>query len=347
MVCNTYLETKNASIIRIRDEDLRSWISANLNERLLFSLLQDKMEKRKKMVDRLEELKKSKSHMTPEKDEYMPRFEARRKASLEFGQMSSDSKRRGKDRSRLNKSADNSSRKSHNPNKEEVGSRGQMSLGRGKRTLDDDGGVDNRASGIDWKKLKLENEKKREVDRASQMEARNRLAALAGGYVTATGEAVDSPTVPNEASTSSGFGGRHLNPGTSSGIPGKIFPGRGNREERFEETEIVELDSDDDDDYPGEAQRDMSSEDLLAVHGIRVVDQGQRKVQPFNQDSPETIVLSDEQEDEWEEMQKEDEQSENVEVDETKEGDEDDPGSLSQEGLLLDAPDIEEELNNS
>jgi len=325
--------------IRIRDEDLRGWIGANLNEPLFLSLLQDKMEKRKRMVDRLEELKKP--PMTPEsvsqKDEYVPCFEARRNASLEFDPMSSDRKRRGNDRSRTNKSTDNSFRSSHYPKKEEVASRGQRVLGRGKRELGGDGGADNGASGIDWKKLKLENEKKREVDRASQMNARNRLAALAGGYCDGRGEAVDSPPEPDEASTSSGFGGRSLNPERTYG--------REAREERFEETEIVVLDSDDDedDDYPGESQRNLSSDDLLAAHGIRVVGQAQRKVQPFNQDSPETIVLSDEQEDEWEEMQKEEEQSENVEVEETKDGDENDPPAT----LSLDAPDIEGELNKS
>ena len=318
--------------IRTRDAELRAWIGENLNESLFLTLLQDKMEKRKKMVNRLEELKKS--PMTPQKEEYVPRFEARSNASLQFGPTSSDRKKRGNDRSRSNKSTDNSSRKSHNPNREEVGSRGQKCSGRGKRAVDVDGGGDTVGSGIDWKRLKLENEKKREVDRASQMDARNRLAALAGGYVTATGEAVDLPPEPNEASTSSGFGGRPLNPERS-------LSGRGSRRERFEETEIVELDSDDDDDYAGEAQRNLSNEDLLA-HGIRVVEPGPRKVDPFNKDSPETIVLSDEQEDEWEEMRDEEENPENEDVDGTKDGDENDPAILS-----LDAGSIEEELNNS
>ena len=293
------------------------------------------MEKRKKMVDRLEERKKS--PMAPEKDEYMPRFDRRRKASLESGQISSDRKRVGKDRNRPKKSTENYQRKSYNPKKEEVGNSGQRSFGV-KRILDDDMSVDNNAGEIDWKKLKLENEKMREVDRASQMEARNRLAALAGGYVTATGEAVDSPPEPDEASTSSGFGGRPLNPERPSRTSGMKFSGRNAREE----TEIVELDSDDDDgDFHGESQRNMSREDLLAVHGIRVVDDGQRKVQPLNLDSPETIVLSDEQEDEWEETQQEEKQSENVGILETKDEDGNDLN------LSLSAPDIEEELNNS
>jgi len=320
--------------IRLRDEDLRTWIGANLNEPIFLSLLQDKMEKRKKMVDRLEELKKS-----PKKEEYTPRFEGRRKTSPKFGQISADSKRKGKIRSKPTRS-DSSFRQSHDPNQEEVGNRGQRC--QGKRTIEDDMGYDNHGSGIDWKKLKLENEKKREVDRASQMEARNRLAALAGGYVTATGEAVDSPLEPAEASTSSGFGGRPLNPETFSGNSRKISLGRGIREE----TEVVELDSDDDDDdcdYHGDAERNMSSADLYAVHGIRVVDSGQKRVHPFHQDSPETMVLSDEQEDEWEDQQNEQKQSDDVDLDEKK----GDNSPATPTSLLLDAPDIEEELNTS
>lgn len=319
--------------IRVRDEELHCWISANLNEPLFLTLLQDKMDKRKKMVDRLEELKNPlvSECTSVQKDEYAPRFESRGNRNLEFGQSSGERRTRGNDRRRSNKSADNSSRKS-NPNKEEVGGRCRRDRGREKRSIDRDGdvGVETNTSEIDWKKLKLENEEKRKVDYASQMDARNRLTALAGGYVTATGEAVDSPLEP-EPSTSSGFGGRPLNHERSW-------------EDRFQEAEIVELDSDDEKGCSGKRLGNLSSEDLLAVHGIRVVEQGEgqrqkKKVDPL---IIETIVLSDEAEDEWEEKPKESEQAKNVEVEETEHGEEDDPATLS-----LDAPDIEEELNNS
>jgi hypothetical protein len=330
-----------------RDRALTVWIKDVVNEPNFLEHLQVKMDKRRKMLGRLTELKaddekrkKSPKQDRSESDRETPRTKRledplrcvrrRRRSTLSPELGAREDRRRSKEKkdveagkARPRGGGNDDKPTNENPNMVELGepkkvnpSTSRLMIGERKKRTHDDSAVDKQKfmAAIDWKRLKEENDiidwKKLKVQNEQKKSADDASQAdTRNRLIALAGGNAESPVAG---------------------------PSSGRRVDRVGEVEEIVLLSDDDDEEE-EAISDANT--FLARHGIRM---GRIRDRKAVRNVPEEIVLSDEQEND-EEKEERDEEVECLENDNNKKGGNDHDTAEEEDFVLsLDAPDIEE-----